>query len=136
MSTGRGGEIIIFFNINNDKHGLRGRVQAFIDEAGPDYLVQFVGTAAKHHSRACCVLDEEDGILRQRHTNAFPTDNPTNCRSSLLEEANTPMSCWFMPNKHMPWDVCFNSGNPMRRSIPVIIKDVKKPAKSESKADR
>jgi hypothetical protein len=50
------------------------------------------------------------------------------------------MSCWFMPNKHMPWDVCFNSGNPMRRSIPVkndvIIKDAKKPAKSESKADR
>jgi hypothetical protein len=122
----------------------RGRVQAFIDEAGPDYLVQFVGTAAKHHSRACCALDEEDGILlRQRHTNAsVPTDNPTtNCRSSLLEQENTPMSCWFMPNKHMPWDVCFNSGNPMRRSIPVvkndaIIKDVKKPAKSESKVDR
>jgi hypothetical protein len=32
-----------------------------------------------------------------------------------------------MPNKQMPWDVRFNSGNPTR-SIPVndVIKDVKK----------
>jgi hypothetical protein len=55
-----------------------------------------------------------------------PTDHPTHCRSTLLEQSKKAIS-WFMPNKHMPWDVRSNSGNPTR-SIPVndVIKDVKK----------
>jgi hypothetical protein len=55
-----------------------------------------------------------------------PTDNPTHCRSSLLAQAKKAIS-FNMPNKHMPWDVRSNSGNPTR-SIPVndVIKSVKK----------
>jgi len=55
-----------------------------------------------------------------------PNDHPTRCRSSLLEQAKKAIS-YFMPNKHMGWDVRSNSGNPTK-SIPVndIIKLVKK----------
>jgi hypothetical protein len=55
-----------------------------------------------------------------------PIDNPTHCRSSVLEQAKKSIS-WFMPNKHMSWDVRSNSGNPTK-SVPVndVIKDVKK----------
>jgi hypothetical protein len=55
-----------------------------------------------------------------------PTDYPTHCRSSKLQQAKKAIS-WNMPNKHMPWDVRSNSGNPTR-SIPVndVIKLVMK----------
>jgi hypothetical protein len=56
-----------------------------------------------------------------------PNNHPTHCRSSVLEQAKKSISPWFMPNKHMSWDVRSNTGNPTK-SVPVndVIKDVKK----------
>jgi hypothetical protein len=46
-----------------------------------------------------------------------PTELPTFCRSSNLEQAKKSIS-FFMPNKHMLWDVRSSSGNPSK-SVPV-----------------
>ena len=54
-----------------------------------------------------------------------PDDWPTVCRSSALEQCKKAVS-WFMPNKHMQWNVQSNCGNPTK-SVPAndVIKDVK-----------
>ena len=46
-----------------------------------------------------------------------PDDNPTGCRSSLLEQAKKSVS-FFMPNRNTNWNVETNSGNPTK-SVPV-----------------
>lgn len=102
------------------------RLMAFIDETGLDYprTIEF--------SQEQLLDITPDDVARWMKKTAYgtptpgPNDNPTNCRSSNLEQAKKAVS-FFMPNKHMPWDVRSNSGNPTR-SIPVndVIKDVKK----------
>lgn len=57
-------------------------------------------------------------------TNPGPGDNPTEARSSHLEQAKKAVS-YFMPNQH-PWVVEHSSGNPTRsRIVNKVIKDVK-----------
>lgn len=103
------------------------RLMAFIDEApGGDYprTIEF--------SQEQLLAITPDHVSRWMKKMAYatptpsPTDRPTHCRSSLLEQAKKAVS-WSMPNKHMSWDVRSNSGNPTK-SIPVndVIKDVKK----------
>jgi hypothetical protein len=47
----------------------------------------------------------------------IPTELPTFCRSSNLEQAKKSIS-FFMPNTHILWDVRSSSGNPSK-SMPV-----------------
>ena len=55
-----------------------------------------------------------------------PNNLPTHCRSSSLEQAKKGIS-YFMPNKHIPWNVDTNVGNPTRSpQVMAVIRVVKR----------
>ena len=73
-----------------------------------------------------------DHISRHFNNMAFgtptpgPNDHPTHIRSTTLEQAKKAIS-YFMPNKHIPWNVDTNTGNPTKSpQVAGVIRLVKR----------
>ena len=59
-------------------------------------------------------------------TTPGPEDHSTHCRSSTLDQAKKAIS-YFMPNKHIAWNVDTNTGNPTRSpQVTAVIRLVKR----------
>jgi hypothetical protein len=69
--------------------------------------------------------------------NPSPTDNPTECRASTLEQGKKAIS-HYLPNRHMQWNQLTTSGNPTKSpEVNEVISRVKtKEVRNQGKASQ
>jgi hypothetical protein len=88
------------------------KLMAFRNSA-PDYPISMVWTQDELLEITPDEIARWFKLLAYGTATPSPTEHPTFYRSSNLEQAKKSIS-FFMPNKHMSWDVRSSSGNPSK----------------------
>jgi hypothetical protein len=88
------------------------KLMAFRNSA-PDYPISMVWTQDELLEITPDEIVRWFKLLACGTATPSPTELPTFCRSSNLEQAKKSIS-FFMPNKHMSWDVRSSSDNPSK----------------------